>query len=113
MEERRRNKRSELQSKIVIKKLDGNMSNNEVFVEVQDVSKTGVGFDSAAKLEIGEVYEAYLTIWTKEVLHAFLRIVRIELVGDGSYTYGAVFVGMPEVDSARIVTYQTIQDQTK
>ena len=26
----------------------------------------------------GAIYEAYLTIWTKEVLHAVVEIVRIE-----------------------------------
>lgn len=60
-------------------------------------------------LEIGAVYESFLTIWTKEVLHAFLEIVRIEKMGE-SYLYGASFVGLPEMEAARIETYQTLEE---
>ena len=98
MEERRKNKR-----------LDGD-SHTEINIEVTDVSKTGVGFMADHPLQIGEVYEAYLTIWTKEVLHAFLQIVRIELKG-AEYCYGAVFIGMPEMDASRIEVYQTINEE--
>lgn len=110
MEERRKNKRTAMDSKLIIKRLDGGESQTEVAIEVQDVSKTGVGFVSGQPLQIGEVYEAYLTIWTKEVLHAFLRIVRIELKG-AEYLYGAVFIGMPELDASRIEVYQTINEK--
>lgn len=109
MEEKRRNKRTELLSRIVIKRLDGS-GVEDVNIEVTDVSKTGVGFESLKALEIGAVYETYLTIWTKEVLHAFVEIVRIEKVGN-KFAYGAIFIGMPEMDAARIETYQTVEDQ--
>lgn len=105
-QERRKTRRSDLESKLVMKRLDGN-TGHEVTIQISDVSKTGIGFECTEPLQIGEVYEAYLTIWTKEVIHAFLQIVRIELKG-GSYGYGAIFIGMPEMDSARIEVYQTI-----
>ena len=108
MEERRKSKRTSMDSKLMIKRLDGD-SHTEIDIEVTDVSKTGVGFIADQPLQIGEVYEAYLTIWTKEVLHAFLQIVRIELKG-AEYSYGAVFIGMPEMDAARIETYQTLTE---
>lgn len=97
-------------SKLVIKRLDGNVG-NEATIDIMDVSTTGIGFMCKEILQIGEVYEAYLTIWTKEVIHAFLQIVRIELQGD-TYGYGAIFIGMPEMDSARIEVYQTVNDET-
>lgn len=108
MEERRKSRRLELESRLVIKRLDGGKE-EEVSIEITDVSKTGVGFLCGATLTIGAVYEAYLTIWTKEVLHAFLQIVRIEMEGT-EFQYGAVFIGMPETDKSRIETYQTIND---
>ena len=43
------------------------------------------------------------------MIHVFLQIVRIELKGS-VYAYGAVFIGMPEMDSARIEVYQTIRE---
>lgn len=111
MEEKRRNKRTELLSKLVIKRLDGS-GVEEVGIEVNDVSKTGVGFSAMTPLTIGAVYESYLTIWTKEVLHAFIEIVRIEKAGN-KFNYGAIFIGMPEMDAARIEVYQTVEDEIK
>lgn len=108
MAERRKNRRTTMPSRIVIKRLDGN-EGKEAEINIVDVSKSGIGFDCAETLQIGEVYEAFLTIWTQEVLHSFLQIVRIEL-RPGGYSYGAVFIGMGEVDSARIETYQTVSD---
>lgn len=108
--ERRRNKRTSMASSLVIRKIDENGSNKEVSVEITDVSKTGVGFTCNEPLQIGEVYESFLTIWTKEVLHAFLQIVRIEIMGN-SFSYGALFIGMTEIEAARIEVYQTVHDQ--
>ncbi|MCQ2493936.1 MAG: PilZ domain-containing protein [Lachnospiraceae bacterium] len=106
--ERRKAKRMQMESRLMIKRLDGGVT-EEVNIEVVDVSKSGVGFVCKSPLLIGAVYESYLTIWTKEVLHAFLQIVRIELKED-QYFYGATFVGMPEMDAARIEVYQTISE---
>lgn len=111
MDERRKNKRTELESKLIIKRLDGN-DHKETAIEIIDVSKSGVGFACKEALNIGAVYESYLTIWTQEVLHAFLQIVRIEMQGDG-YAYGAVFIGMPEMDASRIEVYQTVSENEK
>ena len=44
MEERRRNKRIGLSSKLLIKRLDAEGAAKEVDIDVVDVSKTGVGF---------------------------------------------------------------------
>lgn len=109
MEERRRNKRIELSSTLTVKRLD-NGSASQIDIEIVDVSKTGVGFTCKTALEIGAVYESDLRIWTQEVLHAFLEIVRIEKKGN-DYIYGAIFIGMPEMDSARIETYETVRDE--
>lgn len=110
MEERRKDKRTELPTNVIIKKMVGN--SKEVEIEVIDLSKSGLGFVCKEKLEIGEVYESFLTIWTKEVIHAFLQIVRIEMQeGMESYLYGASFVGLPELDASRIGVYQTINDK--
>lgn len=109
--ERRKNKRTTMPSRIVIKRIDGD-AGKEAAINIVDVSKTGIGFECAEALQIGEVYEAYLTIWTQEVLHSLLQIVRIEL-RPGGYSYGAVFIGMAETDSSRIETYQTVSEMSK
>ena len=111
MNERRKTKRSDLSSRLVIKRLDGD-GVQEVAIEVIDVSKTGIGFTSTEPLGIGAVYEGYLTIWTKEVLHAFIEIVRIEKKDD-IFEYGAIFIGMPEMEANRIEVYQSFNDADK
>lgn len=111
--ERRKNKRLELTSRLVLKRLDNpDADAEEVAIEVADVSKTGLGFFCTVPLDIGAVYEAYLTIWTKEVIHAFIEIVRIEKVED-AFKYGGIFIGMPEMDAARIEIYDTVRNNAE
>lgn len=110
-EERRKSRRMELDSTLVIKRLDDG-SQEEIAIEIDDVSKTGIGFHCDTPLMIGTVYESYLQIWTKEVLHAFLEIVRIEKQG-GVFQYGAIFIGMPEMDLSRITVYETVADMNQ
>ena len=103
MVERRKSKRTILKSKLLAKRLDSD-GNEEIGVDVMNVSKTGIGFSCDEILEMGAVYEAYLTIWTKEVIHAFIEIVRIEKTTE-NYEYGGVSIGMPENDDKRIDNY--------
>ena len=107
MEERRRTNRRTLDSRLLIKRLDG-AGNEEAQIEIMDVSKTGIGFCCNKLLDIGAVYESFLRIWTQEVIHAFLEIVRIEKAGQ-KYNYGAIFIGMPEAEAVRIEAYDTIE----
>ncbi len=107
MEERRRTNRRTLESKLLIKRLDGS-GQEDAQIEITDVSKTGIGFSCNKLLDIGAVYESFLRIWTQEVIHAFVEIVRIEKTGQ-NYSYGAIFIGMPESEAARIEAYDTIE----
>lgn len=111
MEERRRNKRRELTSNLMVKRLDG-AEPEEIEIDIVDVSKTGIGFTCHKPLEIGAVYEAYLRIWTQEVLHAFLEIVRIEKK-EATFFYGGIFIGMPEMDAARIDVYDVVESMNE
>lgn len=109
MEERRKSKRTDLKSKLLVKRLSSG-EQEEVGVEVENVSKTGIGFVCGELLEMGAVYEAYLTIWTKEIIHAFIEIVRIEKKAD-VYDYGGLFIGMPEIDLQRIDVYNVVNEE--
>lgn len=108
MEERRRSVRTELQAELVLKRLDG-QGGEKVEISVSDVSKSGIGFLCAEPLEMGAVYECFLTIWTREVIHVFIEIVRGEKKEDG-YRYGGIFVGMLDMDAWRIEAYQTVEE---
>ena len=110
MSDRRKNRRIELGARLLIKKMNQAGGAKEVNIEVTDVSKTGVGFLCSEKLDIGAVYESFLTIWTKEVIHSFLEIVRVVDQGNGVHEYGAIFIGMSEMDASRIATYETMKN---
>ncbi|MCR5282316.1 MAG: PilZ domain-containing protein [Lachnospiraceae bacterium] len=113
MDDRRRSKRLELEAKLVMKRLsDGDAFSEEVSIRIIDVSKTGIGFTCDKPLEIGAVYEGYLTIWTKETIHAFIEIVRI-IKEEDTFSYGGIFIGMPEMDAARIAVYDLVQESEK
>lgn len=107
--ERRKNKRMGLETRLIMKRLDSQVQPNEVAIEIIDVSKTGIGFNCTVPLEIGAVYEAYLTLWTKETLHTCIEVVRLIQEAE-TFKYGGIFVGMSEMDSARIQIYGTIND---
>ena len=110
MNERRKSKRMDLQANLILKKLDGTAQ--EVSIDILDVSQTGIGFVCDTKLEIGEFYDTDLKIWTGDVIHAFIEIVR-KSGDDDSAIYGGLFVGMPEADWCRIRVYETYQEYSE
>ena len=109
--EKRRSKRTELESKLIVSRLDKKDEASEITIDVINLSKTGIGFNCKSPLEIGAVYEGFLRIWTQEVIHAFIEIVRIEKTEQG-YNYGGLFIGMPEMEASRIAVYQTMQESS-
>lgn len=110
MVEKRKNKRLDLESQIILSRLDPDADSVvKTSILVKDVSKTGIGFECKESLSIGAIYECLLTIWTKETIHAFVEIVRV-VKNDDSFVYGGIFIGMPETDMNRIAIYSTIED---
>ncbi len=109
MEERRKCKRMDMEAQLMVKRLDSTVK-HAVVIDLIDVSRSGVGFTCEDLLDIGAVYECSLGIWTKEVIHCFLRIVRIELDDYALYHYGAIFIGMSEQDALRISVYEKFSE---
>ena len=117
MEEKRKSRRMSLTAKLLIKNMNGTSAEEEeVEIDVLDVSKTGVGFVCGKPLAIGAVYDAFLKIWTEEVIHVFLKVVRIEQTEEERYICGTIFIGLPELDARRIEVYDLmtrIQEEEK
>ncbi len=109
MEDRRKTKRLELTGEIAIKELGTDAVRN-CEIQIIDASSTGLGFISDQQLTIGDNYEAKITIWTKEVLHVIIQIVRAAKEGN-NYHYGSLFIGMPEDVCQRIKVYETVEDE--
>ncbi len=112
MEEKRKHKRLGLKGELILKQLGGNDEAQTIQIEISDCSRDGIGFVTDAQLTIGNNYEANLTLWTKEVLHVFIQIVRAAKVDD-LFHYGGIFIGMPDADKMRIQVYETVEDQLK
>ncbi len=109
-EERRKHKRLELDVSVEIERLDndGITTLKYANVQVTDISKSGMGFTSKEKLEVGSFYDVRLQIWTKEIISAVIEIVRRD--GDDPYHYGSTFIGMTETDALKIEIYQIFNE---
>ncbi|MCR4956278.1 MAG: PilZ domain-containing protein [Lachnospiraceae bacterium] len=112
MEERRKSKRLELEVTIQIERLDKEDTTTLKYVKVgvTDISKTGIGFIAKEPLEVESFYDCKLQIWTKEVIDSVIEIVRVNRNADGSYNYGARFIGMTETDALKIEIYQLFNE---
>lgn len=108
MEERRRSIRTELHAELLMNRL-GTQTEEKIIIQICDLSKSGMGFICEGQLEMGAVYECSLTIWTKEVIQVFVKIVRAEELENG-FRYGGLFVGMNDLDAYRIQVYQTVDE---
>ena len=93
---------------MIMQRLD-NHKQDKVRVDVVDLSKNGIGFKCKEQLELNAVYQAELTIWTKEIIHTFVNVTRIDNSKEET-VYGATFVGMPENDSCKISIYEMFDD---
>ena len=92
MVEKRHSVRSELTATLMVKRLDSDENGEEVTIDITDVSKGGVGFTCNKALQIGAVYESFLEIWTKEVIHAFIEIIRIEKEHERATVYAKKYI---------------------
>ena len=111
MDEKRKAKRLVLDAHLIMNRIDSG-KHDLIPVDILDLSTNGVGFKCPQILEMNSVYEAELTIWTKEVLHTFLNIIRFDNSGEENI-YGATFVGMNEQDSSKIAIYDMFDEAKK
>lgn len=108
MDEKRSSRRLDLEVTVELERIDDNKGVTTlklVRVDITDLSKCGIGFSSKAQLEVGSYYNTKLQIWTKETIESVIEIVRCEEL-DGTYHYGAKFIGMIESDALKIDIYQ-------
>ena len=111
MHEKRRDKRHELHVHLVLKPITATMETDtlQLDVEVTDASHGGIGFLSKELLEVGTYYDAKLQIWSKAVVQTILEIVRRVELKDGSYNYGAKFIGMNDKDAIKFDIYDMFE----
>lgn len=111
MVEQRKSKRLDLKVQLELERLDQDDVTTVKYVEVdvQNLSRSGIGFTSKQELEVDSFYNTKLIIWTREVIDVVIRIVRRK-DGEGEFFYGAEFIGMTETDTLKIDIYQIVNE---
>lgn len=102
MYEKRRSKRFPVDLKLDISSLFKQdnviVDNVHAPIEVLDISRSGIGFESQSKLPLDYYFNAKLQLGDADsCLYTVVRIVRRESAGADVVRYGAEFVGMPSV----------------
>lgn len=103
MEEKRRFKRVKanlnLNVSALFKQDNVQINNVDSPINVVDVSRSGIGFISAATLPVGFYFNAALELGSHDdILYCVVKIVRCRPVeGTDTYSYGCEFVGLPNV----------------
>ena len=110
MEEKRKHKRLDLEVNVQLERLDEEGVTTLKYVDVTDISRSGIGFSCNRELEVGSYYDTKIQIWTKEVVDAVIEIVRREDEDGKGFHYGAVFIGMTDTDALKIDIYQLFND---
>lgn len=115
MEEKRKGRRTDLDINVSLGIIteDVDAKKEYIDVEITDVSKYGLGFKSDRQLLVGDCFDARIQIWTKEVIDAVLKVVRVQELEEeeGIYLYGCIFVGMTDADSLKIQIYQMFNEE--
>ena len=113
MEEKRKDRRLDLDVSIELERLDqGEVTTLKlIHVDVTDLSSSGMGFNTTQQMENGALYDTRIKIWTKEVIPAVIRIVRCEHVSEKQYHCGATFVGLMSSDALKINIYSMLNPE--
>ena len=113
MEEKRKNKRLDIDVKVEIERIDeANITTVKYMeVEVTNISKTGLAFRVPdVEFEVGACFDARIQIWTKETIDTIFKVVRVTKLENNVYEYGCIFVGMTDTDALKIEIYQLFND---
>jgi hypothetical protein len=73
------------------------VSNLHAPIEVVNISKTGIGFESESVLPIGYYFNANINLGKQDTLHCVVKIVRCQPMEGNKSMYGCEFVGMAAI----------------
>ena len=113
MEEKRKNKRLDIDVKVEIERIDEDNITTVKYMEVDvvNISKTGLAFRVPdVKFEVGAFFDSIIQIWTKETIDTVFKVVRVNALDNGVNEYGCIFVGMTDTDALKIEIYQLFND---
>ncbi|MCI8626738.1 MAG: PilZ domain-containing protein [Lachnospiraceae bacterium] len=101
--EKRRAKRVPIELKLTVSSLfrqdNDQVGDVDAPIEVMNVSRTGIGFQTESVLPLGYYFNAVLHLLDREDarFHCVVKIIREETQTDGKKLYGCEFVGFPSI----------------
>ena len=114
MDEKRNSRRLDLDVTVELERIDdtdGVTTLKLVHVDITDLSKSGIGFVSKAKLAVGSYYNTKLQIWTKESIEAVIKKIKknIELMNKENIDFTS---SEDEVTQNEVFEEEIIQEET-
>jgi len=101
MEERRRAKRMPVTLSLEISNLYKQdnvlVGNLNAPIDVVNISKTGIGFQSESVLPTGYYFNANINLGNEDTLHCVVKIIRSQPMEGNMNMYGCEFVGMAAI----------------
>lgn len=115
MKERRRAKRMPVELSLDINNLykqdNVQVSNLNAPIEVVNISKTGIGFQSESVLPVGYYFNANINLGNEDTLHCVIKIIRSQPAANNQTMYGCEFVGMAAILSYIFDEYEDRQNE--
>lgn len=109
-QERRKFKRLPIELQLDIKKVYKQdyvvIEDVEAEITVFDISKSGIGFASTAKLPLDYYFDGKIKLGDEDYFYAVIHIVRGEVRKDGQKIYGAEFVGLAPFLANKVDEYE-------
>ncbi|MBQ3600016.1 MAG: PilZ domain-containing protein [Lachnospiraceae bacterium] len=112
MKERRQHKRLPIELSLEIKKIYKQdyiiIEDVDAEISVFDISKSGIGFESKAKIPVGYYFDGKIKLGNTDYFYAVIHVLRGEVQADGdNISYGAEFVGLAPFLANKIDDYET------
>lgn len=108
MDDRRKYKRIPFNIKLVVDSLykqdHVELNNLESEIEILNISKSGLGFESRADLPMDFYFNAHIVLDEEKRFFGVLKIIRKGELEDG-FSYGCEFVGLADILSNIIEEY--------
>lgn len=115
MRNRRIHERSKINIQLEIESLfkqdDYRIDQVNEFIEVTDISKTGLGFIARHELPLDYYFNARICLDEEKRFYCVIKLIRKVEEEDGIH-YGCLFVGLAEMLAEMIVEYQKEHPET-
>ncbi len=82
-------------------------------IEVVDVSKSGIGFESKHILPLNYYFNAKIIFDEDKYFYSVLKIIRIIKVEDDAFHYGCEFIGLADILSNSVEEYGDFIEKQK